>query len=452
MIRQILAIFILVTSIAVYAQEPQLIPYRKGKLWGYSTPDKKMVIQPKWQETTFFVDGVAAVKQDNKWGLINEEGKEIIPIQYEYISNFVNGYAVARLPVPNSLQLINVKGEIKEYGIQASGGLDTELDGGYSSLSLYKSGLMALRNKDRKYGLTTIDGKEVLPFQYESIREMENGYLLTESEVVYAYKTKIIKLDPKMHYARHRQPEKLIDTKNKTITVMITKEEQKLLEAYGYSTEASQKGVKYEGLVSPNGEVILPAIYDRINKLNENLMTIEKDRKIGLVTVKGEQITLLKYSSIGEFSEGLATFSIGDKYGYMNEKGEEVIPAKYLRTGRLVNGYGFAEKETGWGFLSKEGEEIGSFEYSSVRPFSEGLAAVEKRYLVGYINEQGEEVIPLIYKQEIQPFTSGAAIMAKDAVIGRGQVYGILPKLSFIQQKMVMRLKFQYLVSISFRM
>ncbi len=46
----ILALLLLIT-IPVFAQEADmsLIPYRKGDLWGYASPDKKIVIKPVWK-------------------------------------------------------------------------------------------------------------------------------------------------------------------------------------------------------------------------------------------------------------------------------------------------------------------------------------------------------------------------------------------------------------------
>jgi len=40
----------------LHAQE--LIPYRKGDKWGYCTPDKKIVIAPKYDDSTRFLTKV----------------------------------------------------------------------------------------------------------------------------------------------------------------------------------------------------------------------------------------------------------------------------------------------------------------------------------------------------------------------------------------------------------
>ncbi len=38
-----------------------------------------------------FSEGLARVRRGNKWGYINEEGEEIIPLIYDYAHDFHNG-------------------------------------------------------------------------------------------------------------------------------------------------------------------------------------------------------------------------------------------------------------------------------------------------------------------------------------------------------------------------
>ena len=45
-----------------YEQKQELIPYRKGDKWGYCTPNKKIVISPKYDDgIRFFDEGLAWV-------------------------------------------------------------------------------------------------------------------------------------------------------------------------------------------------------------------------------------------------------------------------------------------------------------------------------------------------------------------------------------------------------
>ncbi len=79
---------------SLYAQQTDLslIPYRSGDKWGYSTPDKKVVIKPAFNEANWFSEGYASVKVGNKYGYINKTGKLVIPAKYTVAKPFRKGY------------------------------------------------------------------------------------------------------------------------------------------------------------------------------------------------------------------------------------------------------------------------------------------------------------------------------------------------------------------------
>lgn len=85
---------LLLFAAALSAQQVDmsLIPYRKGDKWGYATPDKKVVIQPKYAEANWFSEGLASVKVGNKWGYINKSGKMVIPARYTVAKSFRKGF------------------------------------------------------------------------------------------------------------------------------------------------------------------------------------------------------------------------------------------------------------------------------------------------------------------------------------------------------------------------
>lgn len=89
----ILALFLAIT-VPVFAQtaDMSLIPYRKGDLWGYSNPDKTVIIKPEYEEAHRFYEGFAAVKKGGKFGYINKEGKVVIPFKFFSAKAFQFGF------------------------------------------------------------------------------------------------------------------------------------------------------------------------------------------------------------------------------------------------------------------------------------------------------------------------------------------------------------------------
>ncbi len=83
----------MLTSIAVAQDvDMSLIPYRSGDKWGYSSPEKNILITPKYAETSWFSEGYAAVRIGKKWGYINKAGKLVIPAKYTVAKSFRKGY------------------------------------------------------------------------------------------------------------------------------------------------------------------------------------------------------------------------------------------------------------------------------------------------------------------------------------------------------------------------
>ena len=91
----LVVVFGLFGTVSLQAQE--LIPYRKGDKMGFCTPDKKVVIQPKYHWANPFSEGLAEVKLNGKWGFIDKTGREVVPLKYDGAGEFSEGLARVKL-------------------------------------------------------------------------------------------------------------------------------------------------------------------------------------------------------------------------------------------------------------------------------------------------------------------------------------------------------------------
>ncbi len=75
---------------------PNLIPYRKGNLWGYCDSNKKVIISPQFDNPAFFKYGgyaigknsegsVVIVTKNKKEGLLSENGKLLMPCEFDKV-------------------------------------------------------------------------------------------------------------------------------------------------------------------------------------------------------------------------------------------------------------------------------------------------------------------------------------------------------------------------------
>lgn len=92
--KKLLLVYLITFSLPVFAQQADmsLIPYRQGNLWGYASPDKKIVITPVYNDANLFYMGYASVKKGTKYGYINKAGKVVIPFKFFSAGRFRYGY------------------------------------------------------------------------------------------------------------------------------------------------------------------------------------------------------------------------------------------------------------------------------------------------------------------------------------------------------------------------
>lgn len=66
------------------------------KKWGLMDNEGKIVVPPKYDRLTNFSQGLMAVKSDSLWGYINEQGEEVIPPQYNEAKRFTHSLAAVK--------------------------------------------------------------------------------------------------------------------------------------------------------------------------------------------------------------------------------------------------------------------------------------------------------------------------------------------------------------------
>ena len=200
--------FLLMTS-AAFAQQADmsLIPYRQGDKWGYSTPDRKIVINPKYSEAHWFSEGYASVKLENKYGYINKTGQLVIPAKFTVAKSFRKGYipdakkeggdsilfAGASLVASGEEICIDTKGirlfkcpainensiaenarplatvvTQKNYSLQNSNGLFDKVVDDYKIAGSDETYYIAIKNN--QYGVFNSKFDTLIPFQFSSIK------------------------------------------------------------------------------------------------------------------------------------------------------------------------------------------------------------------------------------------------------------------------------------------
>ena len=108
-------------------------PFEKNGLWG-AVRGEEIIVQPKYEITEVFEQKYIKAKINGKWSLLDKEGKVIIPLKYDDISD-----------------------------------IDKETESVFYIV------------KDEKAGLVNMKGEEITPISYDAISEGEKGvFILTQ--------------------------------------------------------------------------------------------------------------------------------------------------------------------------------------------------------------------------------------------------------------------------------
>ena len=87
-------VIILSCSREAEKKEPrELFRVRQSDKIGYVNRKGRVVIQPQFEESGEFAEGLAGVRIGSKWGYINEKGKIVINPQFDAVGEFSDGLA-----------------------------------------------------------------------------------------------------------------------------------------------------------------------------------------------------------------------------------------------------------------------------------------------------------------------------------------------------------------------
>ncbi|MCS7020159.1 MAG: WG repeat-containing protein, partial [Bernardetiaceae bacterium] len=140
----------------------KLIPYLKGGLYGFCTPDKKIVVPCVYDWAEPFREGLAWVNTGSthygydgfiggKWGFINTSGQEVVPCVYDGAGAFREG--LARVKKNEKYGFINKNGQEVVPCV-------------YDGAGDFREGLARVK-KNEKYGFINKNGQEVVPCVYD---------------------------------------------------------------------------------------------------------------------------------------------------------------------------------------------------------------------------------------------------------------------------------------------
>lgn len=375
-------------------------------------------------DIAYFSDGQVIIP-DGKWGFIDLNKKEIVPLKYNFAESFSGGFAKV---------ILN-----KKWGFIDITGKEI-VSPKYDDVKNFNSEGFAAVQYNKKWGFIDKTGKVVIPLKYELagqvVKEGKFHVKIVNDMDIYVDKTgneyyEVSDNDAKTPVyvpIKNNNYRKMGFFKDGLAAVNVGGKSANSKNSF-FSDEVS--GGKW-GFIDKTGKEVISPKYDRViaftNGLalvnmgdsvvvRENGMTIYEKGKWGFVDKTGKEIVPLIYDKVFQFSEDLALVVLKGKYGFINKTGKEIISPRYEDARSFAKGLAGVKLNNKWGFIDKTEKEIIVCKYDNVGGFEEGLAAVKLNDKWGFIDKSGKEVIPVKYDEAEAFYTGKARVTLKNKEI-----------------------------------
>ena len=303
------------------------------------------------------------------------------------------------------------------------------------------------KNGNLYWGMINKEGAIIIPFEYRSMGEYNDGLIpiLSTNGWGYADKEGNIIISCQLREA-HKFSEGLaavqtdedgkknswryIDKKGNTIIPPIDRLERvgefhNGVAPIGFNDEKSRCESTY--LIDNKGKIVMPSKTIRCFNYNDGLYLVRYEdgpnrRKYGMMNKDGIMMVPAKYKDKLSFSDGLIAVRDNEgNFGYIDSDGKTIIPYQFDMAAEFNNGLALILKNGKCGYINKTGEIVISCQFESAKGFSEGFAAVCKNGKWGYVNMEGNIVIPCNYERAYV-FSEGLAVVELEGK------YGIIDK------------------------
>lgn len=413
----------------------------------------------EYDSDPIFRQGIAIVSKKKRFGAIMVGGKEIVSPIYDALSDFVDGFATAKLW--NEERTINLSGQIKVKKGEEYVFLPQEYDWGYDFddnicivgkinrqinwQTVGRFGIISIKNNPNS---TEYSFEELLPCEYSSISPLieglflirkDNGYGLVDSNGGIVAETKYCKitnvkksyfqLDTIVDYQKYYHNYCIIDKKGDPMTPDDCSEIKPVsINKLDYWIVEEGEIKKYKGVYCNNSEIV-PVVYKEIKPSSVSFECTRYDDSIVKYNLNGQVVLNYSgcqivfpsdYSMVLDSPIGLFRAMKDRKWGIVNQKKEWVVPNKYVYIYPFQNGYAKIIEEVsggkafvtdeqgipsgGWfedclyGLIDTRGLNILPSEYERLS-FKDGFWIVCKGGRYGLLSSSLSEITPPIYSE-----------------------------------------------------
>ena len=285
--------------------------------------------------TSFDSNGNAIVEKKGKFGILKNDGKLVIPTDYNAIENYNsngnpnpkfysltkgNRYALFNadlmkiaesdeeffnITFSNQIQYISFKNFNSKYGLVNQKG-NIKVPFIYDESLYFDGNAFSIAKRNNKKGIIDINNREIIPFKFKELLQIDDD-------------------DVHLYIASNQSGASVIDIGNK---VILSGEE--IQSVFNQPLKFIVKRNKKYGIVDLQNKNILPFEYDEISNWTENgprhSKFIVKDGKTGLIDENSLKITIPPIYDEFKYINGLIYAKKNNKAGIIDESGKVICP------------------------------------------------------------------------------------------------------------------------------
>jgi len=376
-------------EINIYEKQ-KLIRLKINDHYGFIDENGKIVIPFEYEKFLGVSDGLIATKKEGKWGFIDTLGNEVIAFDFDDADTFVNGYA--RIKVGTKYNIINQEGTIilPNYVNMISRmypSLWLKI-GRLDSFKIHSPNLTPITSlylefvghphfnrisfkKNGKYGFLNTRGQVVINNEFEEASSFKHGY----------------------SYVRLNGKEGIIDTMGNVILPIIYDKRIGYRDKEGVLVKNKKFGVY------SNAQIVVPLIYEGIKGTQFGRFITKLNEKYGLVDLNNEVILPNQYDEIIDASFGYGCkVRVKEKWGFI-EKDAFKITVPIIYDAIEVKGKKIIVKDgLKYGLISDTGEMLIPIEFDSINIHWKGIK-VFQGLNVGLYSFEGDLLLPTVYQK-----------------------------------------------------
>lgn len=256
--------------------------------------EKLKVITDPWSGyPDGYSDGLLCIKQDNKWGVLQTDGKLLVPAKYDNLTSFSGGYAIAG--IDQEFLVIDNEGNETPITYPAIKGVKD-----------FSEGLAPVKGEESNWGFVNTKGEIAITPQFSSVGFFSGGLAWARNQ-----NGKIGYIDMKGNWAISPQfsSAKNFDAVSGMALV---------------SLNDAQHYVSKDGTLSRFEQT------SKLYQFSNGLAIARWKDKIGFINNKMEWAVQPKYDAAHAFDYGYATVRLNSRWGVIDEEGNVIVEPKFI--------------------------------------------------------------------------------------------------------------------------